>query len=230
VKTEKSAKRKAGRPAKGDAPPYNVEELDRLLVHGDHVELEGGQITVVYPSFRELALRYECSVSTISDYAKAHNTAQRRKAAADHLRVRSDQKLSELRATAVAITRDDEIRIIDTYIAQFEKALAEGRVRCDNIADLNTALRLKQLLMGDADSRSELNVIVSLQTLQARHNESLRRMQVVNAPEAGVETETPESPAPQLSAGTPEVDWMPNHPLEGESLPVPEMVANSTQV
>ncbi len=183
--TSKAMKNKTGRPSKGDAHAYNVEELDRLLVHGDHVELEDGQITVVYPTFRELALRYGCSLSTISDYAKAHNTARRRKAAADHLRVRSDQKLSELRADAVSLTKEDQLRILDTYIAQFEKALAEGRVRCDSVADLNTALRLKQFMLGEADSRSEVNVAISLEALQVRHRDAVRRIQVRDVRESG---------------------------------------------
>jgi hypothetical protein len=214
--TAKTTK-KAGRPAKGDEPPYNVEELDRLLVHGEHVEVDKGEIKVVYPTFRELALRYGCSLSTISDYAKAHNTARRRKAAGDRLRILSDAKLTELRADAVAITRDDEIRIIDTFIAQFEKALAEGRVRCDNIADFNTALRLKQLLMGDADSRSELNVTVSLQALQARHLESMRRVEVVHAAETGEAARAREPETPALPADAQVIDWMSGMQVEGEA-------------
>jgi hypothetical protein len=214
-----NGKRKTGRPAKGDAPAYNAEELDRLLVHGDHVELDNGEITVVYPTFRELALQYGCSVSTIADYAKAHNTARRRKAAAERLRVRADEKLVEKRAEAIAVTRDDEIRIIDTYIRKFEEALLEGRVRCDNIADFNTALRLKQLLMGDADSRSELNVTVSLQALQTRHLESIRRMEVVNAAETGESTGARELRATPLPADTQALDWMSGMQVESEPLP-----------
>jgi hypothetical protein len=182
------------------------------------VELDNGEITVVYPTFRELALQYGCSLSTIADYAKAHNTARRRKAAAERLRVRADEKLVEKRAEAIAVTRDDEIRIIDTFIRKFEEALLEGRVRCDNITDFNTALRLKQLLMGDADSRSELNVTVSLQALQARHLESIRRMEVVNAAETGEATGAREPRATPLPADTQAMDWMSGMQVESEPL------------
>ena len=220
-------KKKTGRPAKGDEPAYNAEELDRLLVHGDHVDLGKGEVTVVFPSFRELSLKFGCSVSTIADYAKAHNTAGRRKAAGERLRLRADEKLVEKRADAIAVTRDDEIRIIDTFIRKFEEALIEGRVRCDNIADFNTALRLKQLLMGDADSRSELNVTVSLQALQTRHLESIRRMEVVNTAETGEATGVLREPEPpQLSADTRVMDWMSGLQAEAEPLlPVSGAVA-----
>lgn len=220
----KPARNKTGRPAKGDEPAYNAEELDRLLVHGDHVELDNGEISVVYPTFRELALRYGCSLSTIADYAKAHNTARRRKGAGDRLRVRSDEKLVEKRAEAIAVTRDDEIRIIDTYIRNFEEALREGRVRCDNIADFNTALRLKQLLMGDADSRSELNVTVSLQALQTRHLESIRRVEVLDTAETGETRAVPEQEAPRLSADTRVMDWMSGMQVDAEPPSAPDVV------
>jgi len=224
--TKAKSGKKTGRPAKGDAPAYNAEELDRLLVHGEHVDLENGEITVVYPTFRELSLRYGCSLSTIADYAKAHNCAQRRKGSADRLRIRSDQKLVEMRADALAVTRDDELRIIDTFIRKFEEALLEGRVRCDNIADFNTALRLKQLLMGDADSRSEINLTVSLQALQTRHQESIRRMEIVNVAETGEASgAASEQDAPRLSADTRVTDWISGLQVEGELLPAPEAVA-----
>lgn len=225
VTTTKATKKKMGRPARGDEPAYNAEELDRLLVHGDHVDLGKGEVTVVYPSFRELSLKYGCSVSTIADYAKAHNTARRRKAAGERLRVRADERFVEKRADAIAVTRDDEIRILDTFVRKFEEALLEGRVRCDNIADFNTALRLKQLLMGDADSRSELNVTVSLQALQTRHLESIRRMEVVNTAETGEATGVVrESGAPQLPADTRVMDWMSGLRVEDEPLAAPVAV------
>ena len=219
------AKNKPGRPAKGDEPAYNAEELDRMLVHGDHVDLGDGEFKIVYPTFRELALRYGCSLSTISEYAKAHNTARRRKTAGDRVRVRSDAKLADLRADAIAVTRDDEIRILDTFIRKFEEALIEGRVRCDNIADFNTALRLKQLLLGDADSRSELNVTVSLQALQSRHLESIRRMEVVNVAETGETSAHAQPGAAQLSADTRVTDWMSGLQVDGEPLSAPIAVA-----
>lgn len=176
---------KAGRPKKADGPAFLSEELDHLLVHGEHVELEAGKVSVVYPSYRELAVRYGCSQSVIADYAKAHNCAARRKEANARLHLRADEKIVEERAEAIAMTVAAQIRILDDYITQFDKALSEGRVRCDNLADLNTALRLRQFLLGEADSRSELHVTVSLEALQARHLEARRRVDVLDATETG---------------------------------------------
>src|SRR5690606_35191259 len=89
-------------------------------------------------------------------------------------RTEADQELLEQRATAVAQSKDDELRIIDTYLAGFEKALAEGRVRFDNPGDFNTMVRLKEFVMGGADSRQEIHASLSLEDIQARHQRMIR--------------------------------------------------------
>jgi len=65
------------------------------------------------------------------------------------------------------------VRIIDRFVLQFDEALKEGRVRCDNPADLNTMLRLKALLLGDADSRQETLGGLTLEDVQQRHKAML---------------------------------------------------------
>jgi hypothetical protein len=59
--------------------------------------------------------------------------------------------------------------ILDTYLEKFRCAVDDGRVRVDSIADFNTALRLKQFLLGGADSRQEVAGGLTLEVLQARH-------------------------------------------------------------
>jgi len=88
----------------------------------------------------------------------------------------------------VALSKDDELRIIDTYLAGFEKALAEGRVRFDNPGDFNTMVRLKEFVMGGADSRQEIHASLSLEDIQARHQRMIR---VVGETSSAVRGELP---------------------------------------
>jgi hypothetical protein len=135
----------------------------------------------VFPSYRDLAERYGVSTTLVAKYAKDHNCIRRRSQAKARIQAQADQKLVELRATAVALSKDDELRIIDSYLSGFEKALSEGRVRFDNPGDFNTMVRLKEFVMGGADSRQELHASLSLEDIQARHH---RMFRVVN--EAGL--------------------------------------------
>ncbi len=174
--------RAKGRPAKGAAPALPGEEVDRLLVFGEVVTCDDGKSsTVVFPSYRDLAERYAVSTTLIAKYAKDHNCIRRRAQAKARIQAQADQKLVELRATAVALSKDDELRIIDSYLSGFERALSEGRVRFDNPGDFNTMVRLKEFVMGGADSRQELHASLSLEDIQARHQ---RMVRVVN--EAGL--------------------------------------------
>ncbi len=138
----------------------------------------GDETTVYFPSYREIAERYGVSNSVISDYAKSRNVQRRRKEAQLRVQAKVEQKVVELRATAIAFSKEDELRIIDSYLAGFEKAIAEERVRFDNPADFNTMVRLKEFVMGNADSRQEINASLSLEVLQTRHRQMMRTVDV----------------------------------------------------
>lgn len=122
---------------------------------------DGKNTTVVYASYRDLGRRSGVSHSLIADYAKKHNCMRRREVAQARIEEKTDQKLVELRATARAVSKDDELRIIDNYLVGFEKALSEGRVRFDNPGDFNTMVRLKEFVHGGANPRQEVHAVLS---------------------------------------------------------------------
>jgi hypothetical protein len=177
-----------GRPRKAEPPRIPWDEVDALLVFGEAVPCADGVSQATrYPSYRDLGVRYGCASSVICDYSVKHNCLRRRAENELRTKVKADQKVVELRATAIAFARDDEIRVIDTYLAGFEKALAEGRVRFDNPSDFNTMMRLKSFLLGGADSRQEVTATLSLESLQARHRQMLRGAEASAAEQGLVE-------------------------------------------
>lgn len=175
----------AGRPKKGDGPRIPYDALDRLLVHGEVVQCKDGVNTmVVYPSMREIADRLGVSHTSVQEYARTRNCLRRREVAQARVEEKADQKLVELRATARAVSRDEELRIIDSFLLGFERALAEGRVRHDNPTDFNTMIRLKQFLQGGADSRQEVHARLTLEDIQERHQNMMRVMGTATVVEA----------------------------------------------
>ena len=177
--------RPAGRPRKVDGPRVPYDQIDALLVHGESVPSEAGGTALSFPSYRELARRFGCSHSLIATYSRKHNCLRRRREAQARVLVKTDQKLVEMRATALALTRDEELQIIDEYLAGFGKAVAEGRVRFDDPAHFDRFCRLKEYLQGGADSRQEIHAALSLQDLQTRHARMLRASQQATAAERG---------------------------------------------
>jgi hypothetical protein len=157
--------RRPGRPRKSSAPAFNADELDQALVHG--VPGPDGQLQ--YPSFRDVAERFGISTGTVAQYARSHNCLERRRTASSQVQELADRKLVEHRAEQLAFEKEDLLRIMDQYFAAFEKALRDGRVRCDNPSDYNQMCRLRSFMMGDADSRREVFSGISLDELQARH-------------------------------------------------------------
>ncbi len=175
-----------GRPCKNDPGRVPYHEVDRLLVFGQVIEGATGEPPiVVYPSYRDLGRRYRVNHSVIAAYSKKHDCLRRRETAQARVAARSDEKLIEHRASALAFGRAEVLAIIDGFVAGFEKALADGRVRCDNPTDFNTMLRLKEYLEGGPDSRQEVHAALSLAELQARHRQMLLALEATSAAECG---------------------------------------------
>lgn len=178
----KKVKRQRGRQPKGLGPALPEEEVDRILVHGEVVpDEENGGTRVSYPGHRELAARYGVSPSLISWYSRKHNCMARREQAALRAREMADTKLAEFRADRLAVSRDDQLRIIDKYLARFEEALQQGRVDCTNPSDFNNLSRLKELLTGGPDARNELVPGLRLEDLQRRHKETVEAQRAAPA-------------------------------------------------
>jgi hypothetical protein len=165
-----AAKRKRGRPRNGDRPVIPWLEIDRLLVFGEMVrDQQTGREDLRYPSQRELGKRFGVSSGLIGYYSKQHQCMKRREENRRRAQVSFEQKLVEKLAEARAISTAEAIEIVDAYMRAFREALEEGRIRVDNARDFNTMMRLKAFLEGKADSRQEVQGVITLEQMQARH-------------------------------------------------------------
>ncbi len=180
---EKKTGRKPGRPKKADAPVVPWAKIDTLLVMGEEVVDENGDTIVHYPSYREVAEQFGVAPSLIASYAKRRACMRRRKDAEARTRALAESEIIERRASDLAISTEDQLRIVDRGIIEFGKALDEGRARIDTVGDLNSLLRLKQLLLGNADTRQEVVHGLSLEDLQKKHQAMLRVITETSAAE-----------------------------------------------
>ncbi|MBN2197233.1 MAG: hypothetical protein JW751_30810 [Polyangiaceae bacterium] len=173
-----SDKPRGGRPRRADPPRFPHSELDRLLVFGEVVDQgDGRPPDTVFPSYRELGSRFGIAHSVVADFSRRHDCLRRRQRAQHAIHAKAESKLVEARASALAIGREDALRIVDKFLRGFEAALDDGRVRTDSAADLNTILRLREFLVGGPDFRKELaaGCTITLEMLQERYANSLRR-------------------------------------------------------
>lgn len=167
--------KKLGRPRKADPQRVDYHQLDTLLVMGEmRVDAERGPVTE-YPSYRELAKRFGISHSLVAAYSSRHNCLRRREAASEKIRKVTDEKVIARRGTALAEAKERILAIIDRFLEEFGKALEEGRVRVDSVADLNIMVRLREFLQGGPDSRQEVRGMPSLEELSRRYAEAQRR-------------------------------------------------------
>lgn len=164
------AKRPRGRPKRADAPIVPWTEVDRLLVHGEAIAIEGAVTkTRRFPPLSELAERYGVTKTRIWQWASKHKCFERRKESEAREQIRYDRLIAARRAEARALGTEDVVAVVDGYIRGFQKELNEGKVRTDSPGDLDRMVRLKELMLGNADSRSELQGGLTLEAIQARH-------------------------------------------------------------
>lgn len=164
---EKTSKRPVGRPRRSDSIPWM--DIDRLLVVGEIRECEDGSTEVHYPTQTEIAGRFGIDQTAVSKYMKEHNCIDRREKAKVRQAIRIEEKIIERRAEGTVVSKERLIAIIDNFTLKFEESLAEGRIRSDSVVDLNTMARLKEFLLGGADSRQEIQGALTLQALQGRY-------------------------------------------------------------
>ncbi len=176
---EEQVKRRVGRPRRGQEQTFPAEKVDQLLVHGEViVEQDGKPGQIVYPSYRELARRFDISPSAVGWYAKKHDCLRRRIEAEKQRGIKVDENMIELRAQQLTYGREDMVRTIDKYLLQFESALDAGRVRVDDPADYNTMLRLRDHILGAEAERREIFPGVTLEDLQQSHQEYLEQREL----------------------------------------------------
>lgn len=178
--------RKAGRPIRPDSPAVPWNEVDKALVLGEMAVLPSGEQTTIYPGLRELARRYGVAHSAIVRYSLTHQCERRRETAQLRLIQKTEEKVLDLRATAIAVSKDDVLRMIDKYLLKFEKAIDDDRVRYDVPADFNTLVRLKEFVSGGPDSRQENTTTFTLEMLQERHAQVLKATRDVTPAERGI--------------------------------------------
>jgi len=176
-------KRGPGRPRRGDRPPVPWDEIEKAYVTGVVVrQLADGSFERRYASIRDLAATFGVSRSLVGYHSRRHNWPGQRIRFRDRVRT----EIQQIAARARAVSTEDAIGILDAYLEKFRLAVESGHVRTDTIADFNTAVRLKEFLLGGADSRQELQGGLTLEELQVRHQRVRDQLAVMDDVLAGV--------------------------------------------
>jgi hypothetical protein len=203
---------RGGRPKRGAGKHIPWAELEEAYVRSEAVrERPDGSFERTYPSIRDLADRYGVHRTLVGRRSKRYDWLGKRAALENEVQ----QQTQSLRAEARALSNNDALGVVDSYLERFRQALDEGKVRVDSVQDLNIALRLRQFLLGGADSRKEINVSVSLEVMQQRHRELREQVAVLDAELAGVVSPAEAAPGGSELAALPQADPRDSGPPSG---------------
>lgn len=165
----------------------NIDELDALLVRGEtKIADDTGRSHIVFPSYRDLADRFGTSHTQIARYAKAHNCLERRRQIQSRARAKADEQVTQVLAEAMAFNRTERLKLIDRSLMQYAKALEQGRIRVDSVADLNTLLRLHEAMSARTDDVSEGEEVPTLERMQQAYERYIQAEQDVDESMSGM--------------------------------------------
>jgi hypothetical protein len=180
---------KPGRPRRGTKPPIPWDEIEKEYICGEIMrQLEDGSFERHYPSIRDLAEKFSVQRTLVGYHSRRHNWPARREEFRNELRT----EIQQMRAKARALTIEEAMGILDAYLEKFRAAVESGHVRVDSITDFNTAMRLRQFLGGEADSRQEIQGGLTLEAIQARHAKVRQQLDEMTPALSGVAVEDQE--------------------------------------
>lgn len=167
-------RRSRGRPRGGFLPQHEVDwrAIEKAYIYGDVLDETGDPLhpdARHYPSMRELSERFGLHGSAIGTHSKRFGWVKRRKAFMISLQEETDRAV----AKAAALSTADAVGIIDVWVGRFETALQANQVRADNVSDLNCIMRLREFLLGNADSRAETTHTLTLDAMQKRFADNI---------------------------------------------------------
>lgn len=163
-------KRARGRPRGRFDPKIDWTMIRNRFVRGD-VEMGADGPRVVYASLRKLAEQHGVSHQSIHQKIQAEGWLTERDRFQQATTHKTDEKVAEARAEATV----DALRVTDKWLARFAANVEANLVRADMVNDFDKLVRLREFLLGNAESRKDVNTTVSLDTLQARYAESRSR-------------------------------------------------------
>lgn len=166
--------RQRGRPRRGTEPEFDHRELDRLLVHGEFVEADGGRPSHRYPSYRELANRFGVGTTFINRFARRHNCLERRAGSGAEVKPPESATASQAQVPAAdalpggqpdatslgseeARTDGGDARMLPTIrdiFVTWVRAVQGGEIRITSAGEIEKMMRIAADLDAEAQMRA----------------------------------------------------------------------------
>jgi hypothetical protein len=173
--TEKKPPRKAvrGKPRRHD-PNINWALAERLYVEGELVG-DAEHCRRVYPRLADIARRSGTTPSNLTQHAwrfywRDKKTAFQVANSIIPVVNKSEEPPPPPPKPARPLRRDPET-VLRAYIDLMAEAVEKRTIRHDSIVDLDKAIRLLAFVRGQAEHRSEVRAVVSLDVIAQRHRQ-----------------------------------------------------------
>lgn len=169
---------------------FDWKLAEKLFLVGEPKRDEAGNVELdvvgmpimVRPNQNEIARRIGCSFGAVSLHVTRHMWKERREKLDFEAKVRREQAEDRSRA----LETFEPTAILDEFIQKFAAAVKSGKVRDDDVGAFDKACRLRAFLRADAEQKSAVKQVVTLEAMQARHAAARARAQRADAVTAGV--------------------------------------------
>ena len=134
-----------------------------------------GRLQRTYPTTKELAIKYDVKQSTLESLISKWGLRKQRKELLKREEALFQEFFLRKRLEKQAIGADDVLRVIDKFILRFEQAVDGGDVSFTSPSDFEKFVRLREFVSGRNDQRSETNMVITLEGVQDRYSNVIKR-------------------------------------------------------
>lgn len=198
--TETAPGRRPGRPRLGEAPVFDENDLERLLVHGEfETPTDDSPATHRYPSFRELAARFGISKTAVERFASRHNCLERRAhpgspVATPRMSV-GEQATAERKAKSTP-------QLVREIFRKWVEDVHAGEIRIATTGEIERMFRLSADYEAEAQLRAMLPAgVLSLEEMQDLYERRTREYEQALPGERGlvpIGIDDPSEPQPDV--------------------------------
>lgn len=147
-----------------------LELAEDEFITGEIFDRRGdGSFLRLYPTVERVATKYGIPPRILAEIAARNDWERQRERFTEEVK----NELRSQQAKVKSVRYEEVMDGIDRYLRKWMKAVEEDDVRVDSFNDIDKALRLKEFLKGNVESRKETRSILSLAEIQARHRATI---------------------------------------------------------
>lgn len=160
---------------------------EKLYVEGEEIHsIDGGEPERAWPTLESIGKRLGCTMQAVFNHAKRNKWKEKKRKFQYEFEHGEYVARAEDRPNPASRLTRKPIEIVEDYLALFEDAVKNRKLRADAVGDFDKAVRLRAFLLNEGAAEQTKRQLMSLEEMRERHESSRARRATYDEVAAGV--------------------------------------------